>query len=86
MQYPPLGVTTPRLQLKGFAKTRTLAPGESDTLTITLDKYAASFWDTEEHTWHVTPGDYHVFAGTSSADLPLSGKFKIENGFDWSGL
>jgi beta-glucosidase len=86
VQYPSTGLTTPKLQLKGFAKTKPLAPGERATVTIDLDKYACSFWDEEEHHWRVASGDYSIFVGTSSANLPLSGRVTVEEGFEWVGL
>ena len=86
VQYPSIGLTTPKLQLKGFAKTKPLSPGESATVTISLDKYACSYWDVEEHNWRVAPGEYTIFLGTSSADLPISGRVTIEEGFEWRGL
>jgi len=86
LEYPPLPVTTPRLQLKGFRKTGILQPGQSQTVIIQLDKYSVSYWDTEEHAWRSEPGCYHVCAGSSIHDLGLSGKFTLSEGFSWTGI
>ena len=86
VSYPPLGLTTPQLQLRGFTKSRGLAPGESRDVSIPLDKYAFAFWDERGHHWRVAPGKYKVFAGTSSDDLVLEGEVAIEKGFLWGGL
>ncbi|KAI0315538.1 glycoside hydrolase family 3 protein [Amylostereum chailletii] len=86
ISYPDIGVTTPRLQLRGFTKAHDLAPGSSATLTIALDKYAVSFWDERWGTWSVRAGRYRVLVGRSSHDLPLEAEFEVESGFAWSGV
>ncbi|EIW79091.1 glycoside hydrolase family 3 protein [Coniophora puteana RWD-64-598 SS2] len=81
-----IGVTTPRLQLRGFAKARDLAPGESRTVTIRMGKYAVSFWDTPINAWSARKGTYVVHVGTSSDDLPLQSTFEVAQTFEWSGI
>ncbi|EGN92018.1 glycoside hydrolase family 3 protein [Serpula lacrymans var. lacrymans S7.3] len=83
---PDIGLTTPSLQLKGFAKARDLAAGTSQTVKISLDKYAISYWNTPKKAWYANAGEYHVLVGTSSDDLPLKGSFKLKQTFSWSGL
>jgi beta-glucosidase len=84
--YPKTGPTTPRLQLKGYAKAHDLAPGALQKVSVKLDKYALSFWDTERSSWHATAGQYIIYVGSSSEDLPLQQTFTLENHFFWSGL
>ncbi|KAI0050040.1 glycoside hydrolase family 3 protein [Auriscalpium vulgare] len=84
--YPDVGVTTPALQLRGFAKARDLAPQEARQVTITLDRYAVSFWDAPRNTWRVAAGTYGVFVGPSSVDLPLEGKLDVRESFKWTGV
>ncbi|KAI0373363.1 glycoside hydrolase family 3 protein [Pilatotrama ljubarskyi] len=83
---PDIGLTTPRLQLRGFAKARDLQPGKSTEVTITLDKYAVSFWDTRGQQWKAIPGAYGVHVGRSSQDIVLQGEYTLEAGFTWIGL
>ncbi|OBZ75489.1 putative beta-glucosidase K [Grifola frondosa] len=83
---PDIGLTTPRLQLRGFAKTYILAPGELQCITIKLDKYAVSFWDAPDRMWRAKAGRYSVFVGKSSADILLEGFFLLSEEFTWSGL
>ena len=83
---PDIGLATPRLQLRGFAKARDIAPGESKTVTVTLDKYAVSWWDTRGQQWKAVPGTYGVHVGKSSTDMVLEGQFALEEGFTWVGL
>ena len=83
---PDIGLTTPRLQLRGFTKARDIAPGESETITVKLDKYAVSWWDAVGHQWKAVPGTYGVHVGKSSAAMELEGEFVLEKGFTWVGL
>lgn len=83
---PDVGVTTPNIQLKGFSKVKDLEPGLSRTVTIELDKYAVSFWDTPRRAWSARAGEYTIFAGNSSDDLPLRATFSLQESFEWTGL
>ena len=60
----------PPKQLKGFAKVF-LEPGETQRVTVTLDRRAFSIWDTNAGRWVLAPGQHQILAGTSSRDLPL---------------
>ncbi|THH09589.1 hypothetical protein EW146_g8641 [Bondarzewia mesenterica] len=85
--YPDsVGVTTPRLQLRGFLKVHNLAPRERATASIHLDRYALSFWDAPCARWAASAGTYGVFVGPSSADLPLEGRVELKHGFVWNGV
>ncbi|KZT28632.1 glycoside hydrolase family 3 protein [Neolentinus lepideus HHB14362 ss-1] len=83
---PDVGVTTPKRQLRAFAKAKDLAPGESKTIKLTLDKYAVSFWDTPNHCWRASAGEYALYVGPSSDNLPLQCSFILEESFEWTGL
>lgn len=63
---PEVKLKKPLLELKAFAKTRTLAPGASQRLTFTIPaKYLASF-DPKNNEWIVEPGTYKVYVSSSS--------------------
>jgi beta-glucosidase len=64
-------VVRPVRELKGFGKVH-LGPGDSEQVSIDLDQRAFSFWSERQRRWIVEAGDFTVFAGTSSRDLPLS--------------
>ena len=78
-------VTAPRKQLqkpvhelKAFAKTRELKPGESQTLTMQIAiRDLASFDDTNSQ-WLAEAGSYTFHIGSSSRDLPLSVNIKLK--------
>ncbi|OAM86934.1 glycoside hydrolase family 3 C-terminal domain-containing protein [Termitidicoccus mucosus] len=69
-------VPRPPKELKGFKRV-SLAPGESQSVTIEMDAGALGFWDADAHGWKVEPGEFEVLVGPSSRDLPLRGIFEI---------
>ena len=72
-------VQQPPAALKGFTKVQ-LAPGESRTVSFSLDERALSYWDAGASAWKVTTGCAAVKVGSSSRDLPLNGKLPIGGG------
>ena len=72
----PANAGEPPHQLKGFAKV-SLKPGETQPVTITLDRRAFSIWDVKANRWVVVQGNWKIFAGTSSRDLPLQASVTI---------
>ena len=65
----------PVKELKGFAKTRLLQPGESETLRISIPRSELASWNEATHEWQVDSGTYTLQVGGSSADI--RGKAKI---------
>ena len=59
-------VTRPVRQLKGFERV-TLAPGESKTVSFTIDASTLSFYR-QDMTWGPEDGDFKVFIGGASDD------------------
>ncbi|HEY1203812.1 MAG: glycoside hydrolase family 3 C-terminal domain-containing protein [Bryobacteraceae bacterium] len=49
-----------------------LAPGQSKTVTLTIDPLYLSVFNADEDRWEIVPGEYRLLAGPSSADLPLA--------------
>jgi beta-glucosidase len=81
-------LTHPPLQLKAFAKVKDLAPGQTERVTLRLDKYAVSYWEERIRRWVVEKGEYIVRVGASSApqDLTLEARLVLQKGFEWNGL
>ena len=65
----------PVKELKGFAKTRLLQPGESETLRISIPCSELASWNEATHEWQVDNGTYTLQVGASSAEI--WGKAKI---------
>lgn len=74
---PNVEIEKPVQELKGFAKTNLLKPGESQVLSFTLDaRSLASFW-TNVSSWVAEKGDYEVRIGASSKDIRLTSSFTL---------
>ncbi len=61
-------VDRPVKELKAFQKVK-LNPGETQTVTLTLNERAFQFYDTETHSWKTEPGKFNFLLGTSSQDI-----------------
>lgn len=68
----------PEKELKGFAKVY-LEPGESRTVSFTLDKRAFAYYNVDIADWHVESGTFTVMAGSSSASIYLSTPVYVES-------
>jgi beta-glucosidase len=74
---PTTEIEKPEQELKGFAKTKLLKPGESQKLTFELDEKAlASFWSGIS-AWVADKGNYEVRIGGSSKDIRLKASFNL---------
>jgi len=62
-------VTRPVKELKGF-KRITLEPGQTKTVSFTIDKSKLAFWDINMN-YTVEPGDFDIMVGGSSVDLQM---------------
>ena len=58
-----------KMELAAFGKTGLLAPGESETLTLTVRTEALMTYDTAGSRWVVDKGDYVLSLGASVADI-----------------
>jgi beta-glucosidase len=57
-----------------------LVPGEAKTIRLTLDPHFLSIFDPDKDAWELVAGEYGIYVGGSSGDLPLRGTFSIEGG------
>jgi beta-glucosidase len=67
----PASTSEPAEQLKGFQRV-TLQPGQTRSVSFTIDQSAFAWWNTQSSRWTVTPGSYAFMVGDSSANLPLT--------------
>ena len=66
----------PVKELKGFARV-TLAPGEKQRITITLDDKAFRFWNVKADRWEIEGGAYELLVGASVEDIRLCEKITV---------
>ncbi|KAH9904715.1 glycoside hydrolase family 3 protein [Xylariomycetidae sp. FL2044] len=72
LQFPTgIAYDAPTIQLRDFAKTGPLAPGESETVELRLTRKDLSVWDVTEQNWVVPSleGRYSFWVGGASDDL-----------------
>ena len=70
-------VFRPVRELKGFDKVE-LAPGETKTVTFTLDKRAFAWWNTEIHDWFVESGVFDLQICRNAAEVILQAPVHVE--------
>jgi beta-glucosidase len=63
-------IDRPAHELKGFRRVE-LKPGESQTVRLTLDHAAFSYWDPATQAWTADPGQFEIQLGRSSRDIRL---------------
>ena len=80
---PNGGLVKPVYELKGFAKTKNLKPGASETLTITIDPYTLASFNEETSAWEMADGTYTVHFGASSSDIRVVTSFKQAKPQSW---
>jgi beta-glucosidase len=66
----------PEKELKGFKKVF-LKPGETQTVSIPLEKNAFAFYDPAQKSWVAERDDYEIAIGSSSRDMQLQGNLNL---------
>lgn len=67
----------PAAELKGFAKTGLLQPGQTEMITFTLTENDLASFNTNATAWIADAGTYTVKIGTSSLNIKQSATFKL---------
>lgn len=74
---PHLSLDKPVEELKGFGKTGLLQPGQSQTLSFTLDAKDLASFNTDASAWIADEGKYEVKIGASSEDIKQAKSFTL---------
>jgi len=72
----PASAGEPPKRLVAWEKVQ-LDPGQSRTVTVSLEPQFMSIFNVEKDAWDLLPGDYLVFAGGSSRHTPLTATLHI---------
>ncbi len=70
-------LTRPIKELKSFKKIA-LAPGATETVTLSLDRSALAYWDDIQHAWIAEEGDFEIQVGSSSQDVRVKAVFQLK--------
>ncbi len=76
---PQQKLKKPSVELKGFAKTRLLKPGESQTVSFTLTSKDLASFDPSTSSWIAEAGTYSVKVAASASDIRGSAKVVLNN-------
>jgi beta-glucosidase len=74
---PRKDLDKPEDELKAFAKTRLLAPGESQTLSFVIKAADLASFYTNRQAWIADAGEYEVKVGSSSRAIEDTASFKL---------
>jgi len=74
---PAQNIDKPESELKAFAKTALLAPGQSQFLVFTLHAADLASFYTDKSEWIADAGEYKIKVGTSSTDIAKTVSFKL---------
>ncbi|MBR5385073.1 MAG: glycoside hydrolase family 3 C-terminal domain-containing protein [Bacteroidales bacterium] len=80
---PDGGLVKPACELKAFAKTRELKPGESEVLTMTVSPYTLASFNEANNEWEMASGNYTARFGASVADIRATASFKQAKPQTW---
>ncbi len=75
------GLVRPHKELKGFAKVE-LQPGETKTLSISLDFRAFAYYHPAYRQWITEDGEFDILIGASAADIRASQTVTLQSTLD----
>ena len=75
---PAGGLEKPVKELKAFAKTKELQPGESQTLTMSVNNYYLSSFNEATSAYETAAGKYTVMIGANVEDIKATGTVTIK--------
>lgn len=74
---PAVQLNKPSQELKGFAKTNLLQPGQKQTISFVINAADLASFDTKTTSWVAEAGKYEVRIGASSAAVKQTASFKL---------
>jgi beta-glucosidase len=75
-------VVRPLKELKGFQKVL-LQPGETQNVSVPLDRSAFAFFDADQGAWLVEAGEFKILAGSSVRDIRLVSGLTLDQNMMW---
>lgn len=74
---PAKSIDKPKEELKAFGKTNLLQPGESQTITLTINPKDLASFIQNKNAWIAEAGKYKIAIGSSSLDIKRTGEFSL---------
>jgi len=74
---PNTSIDRPVQELKAFAKTKNLKPGETENVVVHIPVHELSYWNEEASGWKIEKGTYKIRSGASSRDIRLFEEIEI---------
>lgn len=74
---PKGGLVKPAQELKSFAKTRELKPGETQVLTMKVTNYDLASYNEATQAWETAAGKYEVRFGASVEDIRATAPYSL---------
>ena len=65
-------------RLAAFGKTKLLAPGETQSLTLSMDLYQLASYSEEQAAWLLETGTYGIWVGNALSTAALCGTFVLD--------
>ena len=78
---PAGGLAKPAKELRSFAKTRLLQPGESQVLTFDVTNYGLASFNIDTQCWESPAGKYQVLFGANVEDIRATGIYTLSKAF-----
>lgn len=80
---PEGGLDKPEKELKAFAKTRCLAPGESQTVTLYVSDYELASYNENPGEWQEAAGTYTLHFGANVEEILATASYKVKSPKTW---
>ena len=74
---PNSTIDRPDQELKAFAKTRNLEPGETEDMVLHIPVSELSYWHEENSAWTFEKGTYLIRSGASSRDIRQTAEIEL---------
>ena len=81
---PEGGLEKPERELKAFVKTKLLAPGESQIVTVKVDNYSLASFNEATSAWEAPAGNYNVMFGANVSDIRAQAAYKLGKAKSWA--
>lgn len=81
---PAGGLDKPVRELKAFAKTKELAPGESQVVSMKVSFYELASFNQNAMNWETTAGNYTALFGADCNNIKQNVAFELKKAMSWS--